>query len=144
MVCRLVFIKKRGILQKIMRILGRTKYDHVGIEIEGIVWSVTVKKGVYTTRLRRLLKGIKRFEIHEIHDVPDLDKLRNNLMGQYGKWYDFTYMVGYFFKRDWQDKKKWVSSELIAWAFEDIGQPLVPGPKNYISPEHLLKSIKVR
>lgn len=72
-------------------------------------------------------------------DAPD-DVLRA-ACSQIGKPYDWGAIFGFIFRRNWQDKQRWFCSELIAWAFEEAGHPLINGRDFYkVSPRDLLLS----
>lgn len=43
---------------------------------------------------------------------------------QIGKPYDWSGVLGFGFRRRWQDDDAWFCSELVAWAFEVAGAPL--------------------
>lgn len=43
---------------------------------------------------------------------------------QIGKPYDWAGVLGFGFRRRWQDDDAWFCSELVAWAFAEAGTPL--------------------
>lgn len=43
---------------------------------------------------------------------------------QIGKPYDWAGVLGFGFRRRWQDDDAWFCSELVAWAFAEAGAPL--------------------
>lgn len=47
---------------------------------------------------------------------PDPQAVWDKAAGQIGKPYDWRYMLGWAFGRDWSDPAAWSCSELIAWA----------------------------
>lgn len=60
---------------------------------------------------------------------------------QIGKPYDYTAMLGFIVKRDWQETDSWFCSELLAWAFEHGGKPLIRADGIYkVAPRDLLLS----
>ena len=58
--------------------------------------------------------------------------------GQLGKGYDWNYLWGWLMRRLWQDPEKWVCHELIAWACQQAGHPIInmDNPQ-WLTPEHL-------
>lgn len=62
----------------------------------------------------------------------------NRAMGQIGKPYDLTALIGWLTGRDWQEQDSWFCSELVAWAFEQAGSPLFrPGTLSRVTPQNL-------
>ena len=53
------------------------------------------------------------------------NRFYGTLVSQLGKPYDWTGIVGFIADRDWRDPSHWYCSELIAWAFEQAGRPLL-------------------
>jgi hypothetical protein len=64
------------------------------------------------------------------------------LLSQKGKPYDYISLAGMVIHRDWEtDDSSWFCSELVAWAFNQAGRPLVRTEhKNRITPKDLLLS----
>ena len=60
---------------------------------------------------------------------------------QIGKPYDWGAIAGFATRRNWQDPQRWFCSELIAWAFQEAGFPLLRTMDSHkISPRDLLLS----
>jgi len=57
--------------------------------------------------------------------VPNIDKVLAAMESQVGKPYDFGAIFGILLDRDWRDTSKWFCSELVAWACEQAGTPLL-------------------
>ena len=60
-------------------------------------------------------------------------------ISQVGKPYDWSYMIGWFLNdRDWQDPDKWSCHELILWACEMAGHPIIEMEDAHnLTPHHL-------
>ncbi|MCG8993330.1 hypothetical protein LH427_07790 [Laribacter hongkongensis] len=57
---------------------------------------------------------------------------------QVGKPYDYTAILGLGLHRDWQDDEAWFCSELVAWAFQQAGEPLFRAEcLRRVTPQHL-------
>jgi uncharacterized protein YycO len=55
-----------------------------------------------------------------------------------GKAYDFGYLWGWLFRRNWQNLDRWVCHELIAWAAQETGDPFINMENaQWLTPEHL-------
>jgi hypothetical protein len=63
------------------------------------------------------------------------------LTAQVGKPYDLQALFGYPFRLDWQTQGKWFCSDLIAWAFETAGYPLLDASRlDRVTPADLILS----
>lgn len=56
---------------------------------------------------------------------------------QIGQPYDWAWLLRWLLRRDWRDNRKWVCSELIAWAAEQTGWPLLHGALASVTPRDL-------
>ena len=56
---------------------------------------------------------------------------------QIGKPYDWQGVLGFGFRRRWQDDDAWFCSELVAWAFAKAGSPLFRTQPWRITPRDL-------
>jgi len=58
--------------------------------------------------------------------------------GQLGKGYDWNYLWGWLFRRNWQDPEKWVCSELIFDSCDKAGKAIVQmHASHWLTPDHL-------
>ena len=56
---------------------------------------------------------------------------------QLSKPYDYEAIVGMGLHRDWQRPDAWFCSELLAWAFQEAGEPLFrPELTRRVTPQH--------
>lgn len=80
---------------------------------------------------------IERFSVNTDHAGLIIAHAR----AQTGKPYDWLALIGHVVRRDWQRTDSWFCSELIAWAFEQAGDPLFRQKKHHrITPRDLLLS----
>ena len=57
---------------------------------------------------------------------------------QLGKPYDYSAILGLGLHRDWQEDDAWFCSELVAWAFQQAGEPLFRAEcLRRVTPQHL-------
>jgi hypothetical protein len=77
----------------------------------------------------------------QMHDQTKYTIIKH-LLAQQGKPYDWTGIIGFALHRNWNnDDTKWFCSELIAWAFEQSGFPLLRTDQvNKLAPATLLLS----
>lgn len=89
--------------------------------------------------------GVRRFPINHtkrsaIVELPcrDPQAVIAAAASQIGKPYDFTAIIGLGLHRDWQQEDSWFCSELVAWAFEKVGDPLFRADcLRRVTPQHL-------
>ncbi len=69
---------------------------------------------------------------------PDPVAVWSAAFSQIGKPYDWMYLFGWVFRRNWQHKEKWVCHELIAWAAQETGHPIIDmNDSHWLTPQHL-------
>lgn len=57
-----------------------------------------------------------------------------------GAGYDWSYLWGWLFRRNWQRQDRWVCHELIAWACAEAGTPLLDmTDAHFLTPDHLYR-----
>ncbi|MEW6647176.1 MAG: hypothetical protein AB1450_08265 [Pseudomonadota bacterium] len=77
----------------------------------------------------------------ERHLVDAPDSVLQRALSQLGKPYDWPGVLGYAARRDWQEDDSWFCSELVAWAFQAEGFPLLRAADAWrINPRDLLLS----
>jgi hypothetical protein len=78
---------------------------------------------------------VARFQV----DAPD--RVLDLAAEQIGKPYDWAAILGIAARGDWQDQGRWFCSELVAWAFQQAGRPLLRANHFHrITPRDLLLS----
>lgn len=77
----------------------------------------------------------ERFHVEAPADVLKL------AASQIGKPYDWAGILGFATRQNWQSEDKWFCSELVAWAFQEAGFPLLRAERaSRITPRDLLLS----
>lgn len=86
--------------------------------------------------------SVLRIERYQV-DAPDA--VLDAAISQMGKPYDWPGVFGYALRRDWQEDDSWFCSELVSWAFQMAGAPLLRAPDAWrITPRDLLLSPYLR
>lgn len=93
----------------------------------------------------RTAAGVSIAPAHPCHraarftvDAPD--EVLAIAKGQIGKPYDWSGIFGMISRSDWQQPDQWFCSELVAWAFQQAGMPLINAQTHRITPRDLLLS----
>lgn len=112
---------------------------HVGFKSEsGDVVDATPEFGVSARRTADE-PGTRYFRVN----ATDA-RIRDALVfagSQIGRPYDWTGCIGIGLHRDWHQEKSWFCSELVAWAFERAGCPLLRADHlDRVTPADLLMS----
>lgn len=62
----------------------------------------------------------------------------NHASTQIGKAYDWPYIWGWVLRRKWQHPQRWTCHELIAWACQKAGHPIINMDEpHWLTPQHL-------
>jgi uncharacterized protein YycO len=131
----LQFTARRKIGSWLIRQFTWSDYSHVDIVLpDGRLLGARLDGGV-SIQPPGSFEECVRFEV----DAPN-DVIRH-VMSQIGKPYDYAAIFGIIFRRNWHNPKKWFCSELVAWAFEEAGHPLLRTENfNRVTPRDLLLS----
>jgi uncharacterized protein YycO len=71
---------------------------------------------------------------------PDPAAVWDQANTQVGKEYDWHYLWGWLARRNWQDPEKWVCHELIPWACQQAGHPVIEMDNaHWLTPDHLYR-----
>ena len=107
----IIFVRGNSILSKIIRLFDKGRYSHVAIAVS----STEILESQYFTRS----KIVKNY--HEDYDVVDLNlseyqrkEVVRMSKSMVGKWYDYKQILGYIFKRPWDNPNNMICSELVA------------------------------
>lgn len=99
---------------------------------------VQIRPNNYCTPTREMIAEFKMpaSAVQAWHDA---------LISQIGKPYDWLALVGMGVRRDWRNPDRWFCSELIQWASEKAGYPLLNvGPEIYrVSPRDLALAVRL-
>lgn len=131
----LQFSSQNKIGSKLIQLATWSPYSHVDFVLPG--GSLLGARG----------DGVKIREPYGIYDKCDRFKIDapnsviERALTQLGKPYDYSALLGFIFRRNIQDPKSWFCSELVAWAFEKEGYPLLNSHNYYrITPRDLMLS----
>ena len=73
-------------------------------------------------------------------ETPDAKTVWRLAETQADKPYDWGYLLGFLLRRNWQDQDKWVCHELIAWACQEAGHPIIDmTDAHFLTPDHLYR-----
>jgi uncharacterized protein YycO len=110
-------------------------YSHVDLVLpDGRLLGARGDGGV-AIREPELFLTVTRFTV----DAPEC--VIDAALEQLGKPYDWSAIAGIVTRRNWQQPDRWFCSELVAWAFESAGRPLLRAQGTHrITPRDLLLS----
>lgn len=91
-------------------------------------------------RITTLANVLAKHTAYQIVELPCADPEGALAAAYYqvGKGYDWTALLGFILRRNWQESDCWFCSELVAWAFAQ-GKTHIFRPKaiSRVTPEHL-------
>lgn len=134
---RLMFSTSRLPLSAVIRAATWSRWSHVALVDGSTVIEATVLHGV---RRVGLADAIAKAADYAFADLVARDpaSVIAAAAGEIGKPYDYTALLGLALRRDWQAPGAWFCSELVAWAFEAAGQPLLRAEVvRRVTPQHL-------
>ena len=129
------FSRKRDPFSALIRWFTWSEFSHVDIVLpDGRLLGATALGGVQI-RTPEKFEAVEQFTVEAPDDVVKIASL------EVGKPYDWTGIFGIVGRRNWQDPDRWFCSELVAWAFQKAGCPLLRSPRSHrITPRDLLLS----
>ena len=133
----LLFTTSHHPMSAVIRACTWSSWSHVAL-IDGM----DVVEAMAPNGVRRfpVLEAINHSKNAAVVDLPcrDPQAVIAAAASQIGKPYDYTAVLGLGLKRDWQQDDSWFCSELVAWAFEQAGEPLFRAEiLRRVTPEHL-------
>lgn len=138
---QILFSRSRLPGSPLIRIATWSRFSHCDlVTCTGTLIGAVAFSGVKEYPFAERLAEATHTQLFEVD--ADAAALEAAARGQLGKGYDWLACLGVGLHRDWRSPNRWFCSELIAWAFERAGQPLV-NPLVYINrvtPETLLRS----
>jgi len=140
----LLFTTNEGWVAKTIRFMTRSEYSHVDFLFEkdcGVGYYAlgsTVKKGVEVVSILDRIKGSSKYCVMEALGCEDV--VRDSLISQIGKPYDWTAVFGYILRRNWNDDQAWFCSELISWGLKVTGLRISNKVPWRVTPQDLLES----
>jgi uncharacterized protein YycO len=132
---------KGDLVSRFMAWITYSKYSHVAllhgdrvIEASGVGHPLGVREVSYHTYMVKHPDAVIR---RISHSAPY--QVWQAAQSQICKDYDWNWLWGYLLhSRDWQDTSKWVCSELIAWACQEAGDPILTADSLWhVSPNYL-------
>jgi len=133
------FCKSRDIGGSLIRLFLFSRWNHVAIEIGGIVFEAVSRGGVRAVPANQfpsLWAEVKTVEV----TAPDSGESLHFLRRQLGKPYDWRALVALPFRADWHRSQKWFCSELVAEAMRQGGRDLNL-PSHRVTPRDLFVAL---
>lgn len=131
----LQFSTTPGIGSRVIRWATWSPFSHVDLVLDdGRLLGATARHRV-AIRDPEPVSACARFQVSAPVDV--IASARTKI----GRPYDWSGIFGWGFRRNWQEEDDWFCSELIAWAFQEAGCPLLRFDRSHrITPRDLLLS----
>jgi hypothetical protein len=133
----LLFTGARDPLSLAIRAFTWSRWSHVAIIDGYCAIEALPSDGVVMNDTEVVLMRSREFELVEL-PCRSPEAVRAAAASQVGKPYDYTALLGMALRRNWQADDAWFCSELIAWAFEQAGEPLFRAEcLRRVTPQHL-------
>jgi len=154
----IIFSTEKDLISGTIRAFTWSSVSHVDLQLpaglkygDGRVTSAGDLVGARFAQDKGLNKGVsvRPWNYHktskeiwaETSTSPETDaKIYAAALSQAGKPYDLSGIANFALHRNWREDDSFFCSELIAWAFEKGGAPLLNGNCNRITPGMLLMS----
>jgi hypothetical protein len=142
MAIKLLFSDTETLVSKLIKLVTGSKYSHV----EFVSYEHTPKitligsgfGGVKSIPLDKRLEVANNLACYEM-DCNYYDFLKI-IKSQSGKKYDYMALLGFLFKRNWQDPDRWFCSELVLTCYNDITNSSELTQTWSVSPQDLIDS----
>jgi len=134
-----IFRRNHTLGSILLRVAMWSKWAHCGVIHGNEVIEASAVGGVVRTPYDAFIKNSSCHEIVGFYLQDAVaDAVVQNMLSQLGKPYDWTGILGIAFRqRNWHDKDKWSCAELVAWAFEKAGRPLVRAGSWRVNPQQI-------
>lgn len=119
----LLFSNRKNIGSYAIRGMTWGIWSHVAVIDGDKVIEAIAFHGVREISLKEALDNADHFEIVNL-PCKDPLKVISLIRSQIGRPYDYMALLGFLARRDWGHSGAWFCSELIAWAFQQAGEPL--------------------
>ena len=136
---RVIFCRTNSIAGFFIRLFTMSKYNHVALEFNGRVIDSNTGVGVSECNLPEFNKRYSKTTMIKVKGVNETIAWRF-IMDQVGKSYDYTAIIAFPFRSNWQDEDKYFCSELVASALNHGGKSLRL-PANRVTPHNLWMAI---
>jgi len=121
----------------LIRAFTWSSWSHVSIIDGDTVIEAAALHGVRRVPVLDAINRASRGEVVEFQ-CQDPERIIAAAASQIGKPYDYTALIGLGLRRDWQESDSWFCSELVAWAFQEAGEPIFRADAMHrVTPEHL-------
>jgi uncharacterized protein YycO len=117
---KVYFCKSKTIFGWLIRLFTFSNWNHVGIEIDGIVFDSDVGRGVTIWDRKKFINNYEKVVTSTITDVNTKQAL-SFLNAQVGKGYDYKALFALPFRKPWQNGERWYCPELVAAALIEGG-----------------------
>lgn len=127
-----------GLAAWFLRFVMWSRWSHAAIfdSSADIVWDTTFwQGGVRKTFAPEFFSKYRRYELRPV-DWADVDGARAWLNAQVGKPYDWTALLSWVVRRDWQEDDAWFCSELVEACRSRFGRPVFREQASRITPRH--------
>ncbi len=103
------------------------RYSHCDVLLDdGTLIGATISAGVSRVPVGERLKKVTRIAVLEIEMTPGEEReVVSALRSQLNRDYDWLAVFGWLFRQNWDSRKSWFCSELVAWAFRQAQVHLV-------------------
>lgn len=121
----------------LIRLLTWSRWSHVSVVDGATIIQAHALHGVIRTPLAEAIANDKESKLVRFK-CNNPTAVIAAAASQIGKKYDWTALIGFMLRRDWQEDDSWFCSELAAWAFQQAGTPLLrPEALHRVTPENL-------
>lgn len=121
----------------LIRLLTWSRWSHVSIVDGDTIIQANALHGVIRTPLAEAIGTAKRVELVRL-PARDPAAVISAAASQIGKPYDWTALLAWLLRRDWQEDDSWFCSELVAWCFTKAGCGIFRADRlARVTPEHL-------
>lgn len=136
-----VFFKTSGLVSSLIRFFTFSKWNHVGIIIEGDYYDSNLENGVSKNNMWYLHNAIERESIFINVTNEQIKTLKLFVSRYLDLPYDLKAIFAFPFQRDWQYPNKYFCSELVATLLVDA-QIINKTKSNRITPRDLYLILK--
>lgn len=131
----LILCKSNSVGSWLLRTVMWSRYSHAVILDGNTVTDTTLLQGgVKQHDIKDFLEHFRSYELREIE--VDEPAARAWLAEQVGKSYDWTALLSWVVRRDWQEDDAWFCSELCEAMISKFGKPRFRAEAARISPRH--------
>jgi|AntRauTorcE11898_2_1112593.scaffolds.fasta_scaffold22767_3 uncharacterized protein YycO len=107
------FCRSRNIGGLFIQLVTFSRWNHVAVEISGVVFDATLAHGVASWSFKNFRSHYSTIETIELQTIEQ-GKALEFLKDQIGKPYDWTALLALPFRSGWQKSSRWFCSELFA------------------------------